>query len=40
VKIYEAWQELYEWLINLDQDVSLEPEEVLGKMDHLEEVHE
>jgi hypothetical protein len=40
VKTSEAWQDLYEWLLNLDQGVSLEPEEVLSKMDHLEEVYE
>lgn len=38
MKIYEAWDELYDWLLN--QDEAIDPMKVIDKMDVLEEMYE
>lgn len=39
MKLDEAWQALYEWLLLHDGD-DFDPEAVLVKMDRLEGIHE
>lgn len=40
MKIYEAWEELADWLANFNPDDLLSPREVLDKIDELEAKHE
>lgn len=40
MKIYEAWEELADWLAGMNQNDLLSPRDVLDKIDELEAKHE